>query len=212
MKNVGRCIRFFGNLFAIDEQACSSYVRQRGFLSLLQRAFTYCDKSTRKEVLWIVSNIAANSEEDANAIVESELVNSLNLHCMDVSSHEIRKEACWALSNVLVKVTEQEVIERVLQKDVVATLLYMLERNQESGAICSLAITGVYHILAKSETAQAIFHRLGGQDIISDFQLSEYHEIYKMATDILERFCGATEMTSLEKMEFINSKEQDFKI
>jgi hypothetical protein len=66
--------------------------------------------------------------------------------------------------------------------------------------------------MQKSTNAQTAFHRLGGLDIVTDLQLSQYHEIYKTAQEILEQFCGGTEMTELEKMEFMSSKDQVFKV
>ncbi len=65
LKNVQGCVRFFGNLFAINEQACSHYIKNLGFLDLLSKVCTYSTKQVRKEAIWVLSNIAANSVEDA---------------------------------------------------------------------------------------------------------------------------------------------------
>lgn len=79
MKNVQSCVRFFGNLFAINEQACTHYVKNEGFLDLLGKVFTYCTKSVRKEALWVLSNIAANSAVDACAIADHSIMINLLL-------------------------------------------------------------------------------------------------------------------------------------
>lgn len=68
MRNVEMCIRFLGNLFAVNEEICTQYVRNKGILDILKKVFTYCTKQTRKEALWLVSNIAANSEADSLAL------------------------------------------------------------------------------------------------------------------------------------------------
>jgi hypothetical protein len=82
-------------------------------LDLLKRVFTYSEKLTRKEALWLVSNIAANSDEDATYLVDSDIIGALLLHCLD-SAHDIRKEACWSLSNILFKVTDHAKVESLL--------------------------------------------------------------------------------------------------
>ena len=70
IKNISNCIRFFGNLFAMDEQACTHYVKQPEFMAKIRNIFTYCTKIIRKEALWLVSNIAANSEAEAVLIAK----------------------------------------------------------------------------------------------------------------------------------------------
>lgn len=64
--------------------------------------------------MWLVSNIAANSEEDANSIADSTLVVNLLCACRD-SAHEIRKEAMWALSNLIYALHDQSKIERIVE-------------------------------------------------------------------------------------------------
>ena len=46
--------------------------------------------------------------------------------------------------------------------------------------------------------------------MVEDLQLSEFFEVYKQASDILERYCGGQEMDPLEKMEFMNAKKTTF--
>lgn len=171
MKNVQPCIRFFGNLFACNDALCSLYVKEKGILDLLKRVFTYCTKVTRKEALWLISNVAANSEQDANALADSPLMLNLLMSCRD-TAHEVRKEAVWALSNVVYKITDSARIERIIESDVMSILLEMLVRDADSGSIASLALTSVNELLTKSENARMIFHRLGGQEACEDLQIS----------------------------------------
>jgi len=172
---------------------------------LLKRVFIYCQKLTRKEALWLVSNIAANSEEDANALADSLIIGNLLSACRD-SSVEMRKEAVWALSNTLNLLHDKDRIERLISMDIMATLLELLQKDEDSGSIASLALSTVNYLLNKSDTAKVVFMRLGGPEVAGDLQLSKFHEVYKLASEILERHCGAQEMDPLEKMEFINSK------
>lgn len=51
---------------------------------------------------------------------------------------------------------------------------------------------------------------LEGQKYIEELQISPFHEVYKLASDIIERHFGGMEMGDLEKMNYINSKENEF--
>ena len=135
---------------------CTVYVKEHGILDILKKVFTYCTKLCRKEALWLVSNIAANSEEDANSIADSSLMLNLLCACRD-SAHEMRKEAIWALSNIFFKVTDKARIERLVEQDVMSTVLEMLSRDGDSGSIASLGLTTINELLTKSDNAMLAF-------------------------------------------------------
>ena len=67
----------------------------------MKPVFVYCSKQMRKEALWLLSNVAANSEQDAVAFLSHpNLLTNMLMSCQD-KSIELRKEAVWALSNLL---------------------------------------------------------------------------------------------------------------
>ncbi len=72
-----------------------------------------------------------------------------------------------------------------------------------------MCLTTLGILLERSSDAKEVFMRLGGDQVLEDLQVSPYYEIYKSAADLLEKHCGAHPMDSLEKMEFINSKQKD---
>ena len=116
----------------------------------------YCTKTTRKEALWLISNIAANSEQEAIAISNSGLFVNLLMSCRD-SSFDMRKEAVWAVSNVLHYLQEPATVELIVQQDVMSIMLEMLQRDAESGSVASLALSTINELLTKSETARTAF-------------------------------------------------------
>ena len=205
-KNVEMCIRFFGNLFAVNDEICTAYVRNKGILDILKKVFTYCPKQTRKEAIWLVSNIAANSDADAQALCDSDLMVYLLMACRD-SAYELRKEGIWALSNIIHRMTDQTHLCKLIEMDIMSSLIDILQRDGDSGTVAALGLNALNELLTRSDQAKVVFAKLGGEDVVQELQLSQYHEVYKVACEILERHCGAEEMTKLEKMEFINSKE-----
>jgi len=131
--------------------------------------------------------------------------------CRD-TVHELRKEAVWAMSNVVYFVTDTKLLDSIVDQDVISLILELLQRDQDSGSITSLSLSTLQSLLSKSEKALMVFLRLGGQEVVEYLQMSEFHEVYKQASEIIERHCGGKEMDSLEKMEFINSKSSHFHI
>jgi hypothetical protein len=63
-KMITNCIRIIGNFIAVKEEICQYFIKQ-GLLDVLKKVFTYCSMHVRKDAFWLVSNIAANSEQDA---------------------------------------------------------------------------------------------------------------------------------------------------
>jgi hypothetical protein len=137
-------------------------------LDILKKVFTYCTKQTRKEALWLVSNIAANSETDSQALAESPIVHYLLCACRD-SSYELRKEGMWALSNLVHKLPDPA---KLVEYDVMSCLIDLLQRDGDSGTIASLGLTALNEILARSQAAKVAFNKLGGEDVVVELQLS----------------------------------------
>lgn len=75
-KNLGfkwmmSCLRILGNFIASDERTCSELVTKHQMLDTLQKVMAIGSKQHKKEALWVLSNIAANSEADSIAVVNS---------------------------------------------------------------------------------------------------------------------------------------------
>lgn len=133
----------------------------------MKRTFTYCTKVTRKEALWLVSNIAANGEIEANLLADSTIIMNLLNSCHD-STLIMRKEAVWALTNILHKASGRERIENLVNMDIISTIIDLLQKDGDNGAIATLSMAAVDILLSKSENAKMAFIRKGGQEVLED--------------------------------------------
>jgi importin subunit alpha-1 len=70
-----------------------------GLLETLKNVLKYSNKSIKKEVFWLISNIAANSEEDATKLLDSQIVFNI-IYALKDSNYDLKKEALWALCNI----------------------------------------------------------------------------------------------------------------
>lgn len=90
--------------------------------------------------MWLVSNIAANSDQDATAIANSQIMIPLLFACRD-NAHEVRKEAIWALGNVTYHVHDKQTIQKIVELDIISIVLELLDRDQDSGVISQIGLT-----------------------------------------------------------------------
>jgi hypothetical protein len=94
-------------------------------LDLLKKVFTYGTKQVRKEALWLISNITANSEEDSIKVLDSNLVINIIYSCKD-STHEMRKEALWALSNICYSIQDKAKINELIGYEIITLLIEII--------------------------------------------------------------------------------------
>lgn len=106
MQNI---IRTIGNFIAEDDHICNVYVQEMGLLETVKNCITIGSKSHKKEALWLLSNVAANSEEDATAIIKKGLMINLINGAKD-RNYDVRKEAIWAISNLCNTIKNSECI------------------------------------------------------------------------------------------------------
>jgi hypothetical protein len=87
----------------------------------------------------VLSNISANSDEDACAVAKHDFMHNLLYSCRD-NAFEMRKEAVWAVSNILYRVSDPAVIEHLVSIDIVNVIVERLQRDSDSGSISSLSL------------------------------------------------------------------------
>lgn len=142
----------------------------------LQDVFTYCSKTIKKKAIWLVSNIAANSEADAIALTKFKIMSNLVFAGRD-PAHDMRYEAIFAISNIVYNIKDKGNLKELLNLDLMTLLLERLENDDDSGPFCSLILTIVGIILDRSEDAKQIFFRLEGNLILQVLQISPSEEI-----------------------------------
>lgn len=96
-------IRMVGNIVTGSDEQTTTMIAM-GFLRFFRPIFYRLENKKqprlRKEICWTLSNITAGTAEHAKAVVDMDLVSLL---VDSMSSYElfIRKEACWAILNLM---------------------------------------------------------------------------------------------------------------
>lgn len=96
-------MRMIGNIVTGSDEQTGVLVRM-GFLKFFKPIFYRLENKKqamlRKEMCWALSNITAGTVEQAQAVVDADLI-PLLVDAMSSYELFIRKEACWAISNLL---------------------------------------------------------------------------------------------------------------
>lgn len=96
----------------------------------------------RKEALWLLSNLAANSEEDATEILNSDLITNLIFSAKD-KNLDLRKEALWVISNICQIVNDKEYIRKIIYSNVIHLFFDILSYDTEYGLILILILSSL---------------------------------------------------------------------
>ena len=102
------CLSIIGLLCEASEEVCTKLVcnvPQLRLLESLQHLMANFGNDTRAKTLWLISNIAVNSEADAMQIVKSGILGNVSIACLDNDS-KVKDEALWAMSSIIVSLND----------------------------------------------------------------------------------------------------------
>lgn len=68
-----------------------------------------------------------------------------------------------------------------------------------------LTLSGLDCLLKKSTLAKDIFRRMGGTELVERLQLSPFHEVFKLAADMMELHFDGQQMDDDERDCYVNS-------
>lgn len=117
-------------------------------------------------MLWVLANIAANSENEAIAVVNNNFLPNL-IYYVSSRNYEVKREAVWVLSNICKLVNCEETLVKMVKADIVNVYYDILQNeDSENAQVVMLALSGISCLLSKTSQAKVVFDRLGGFDVL----------------------------------------------
>jgi hypothetical protein len=150
------CIRIIGNFIAVNDHVCKKLVYELGLLDVLKTVLVLGTKDHKKETFWLLSNIAANNEEEAIIIIKKGLLTNLIYGSKDTNLN-IRREAIWTISNICAVVQDAKVLNELIMSDVLTLFYDLLIYDHDLGQLMMLTLSGLDHLLKKSPIAKNLF-------------------------------------------------------
>lgn len=80
----------------------------------------------------------------------------------------MRREACWALSNICNNLKDENDIENLMNQNILEAFLGLISRDSESGTVMLLVMQGLSFLLTRSSKCRERFELLGGISELED--------------------------------------------
>jgi importin subunit alpha-1 len=193
-------LRVLGN-FVSGSDTQTQAVLDAGVLKMAFKLFKSSKRSIRKETFWLLSNVAAGTPQQINAIVRSQAHLQHAVLSMQNAEFEIRKEAMWVVNNIITGGTDEHVI-LVCTMGAIASLSSMLTVNDPK--VLEVVLDALEKIFLVGEKREknytTLFDEADGIDRLEALQEHENEEVYEKAINLLELFFGASDENENENL------------
>jgi hypothetical protein len=204
-------LRVVGNLVSGHSDVTRAVVSAGALKHLKSLAFSH-KKTVRKEALWAISNICADSQPLVQEIMDTGLMAQIcDIVKNGSSDAEIRKEAVWTLCNAATVGNREQIYSLVLKDNfrIVDTLGDYLETCRDAKSIRTV-LDSLFAILKVGEDQDTgnpfcdMIEQCGGLETIEKLQEDASEEVYEGAVRILETFFDCQELgeTKTENIRF----------
>jgi importin subunit alpha-1 len=158
----------------------------------------YSQKVIKKDTCWILSNIAAGNKNQISALFQNFESNALVaklVKCAFDAPWEIRKEAVWAVCNILTCGTDRH-MECVVSVNGIQALCNVLQVQQDASLL--LAVMDAFEKLLEADenyerNYQMTMDECGGIDHLEELQQHPNNDVFEKASNIILLYFGATD-------------------
>lgn len=192
---VAPALRILGNFVSGNEEQTQAVI-DAGVLGVAMSILNGQKKNLRKEMCWLLSNIAAGTQKQIATLVGTKQIAEQLVNMAVEADWETRKEAIWAVSNVFTGGNDYCVGLLVNQKGIDA-MVSVLDVPGET-RMTLVALDAIHNILTVGERNNyrysVILDECGGIEKLEDLQAHQDQEIYDRVVEIIERFFGEEEV------------------
>ena len=187
--------KIVGNITNGDDFDTAKIINQ-GFLRDLCLMLKIEDDMCKREICWILSNIAAGTSNQIGSLLnEPNLFDNL-VNLLYNSKKEIQREALWAICN-MTKNCSQEQLRYLIQHNIFGVFKEFMNMDKDTKMII-LILEAIPNMLersmvenengVKSSDLIDVMYDCGIADIISNLQRHESDHVYEKCILILEKF------------------------
>jgi hypothetical protein len=183
-----------GNILSLDDSKVIKYMIDLNILDFLMTFFEYKSRKIKKELIWVISNLAGDTGHNCKFLLESEIMRHIMKFAMG-NDLELKKEALMVISNISsIKALSLNIdltrfgifgmlidnFNNVVDSEILEICLFILNNMFES-ALPLAKIRKVNSMALK-------FEEIGGVSSLEKL-LSHYnHIVYKFVEGILQTY------------------------
>lgn len=165
-----------------------------GALDIFPKLLGHPNSLVRKEICWMISNIAAGTLLQLETLVSKGYLKTMN----QILKHEesgIKYEAIWSICNFTL-IEKRELIESIFKDGIVDAICYIIKFKQARfiavglEALCNLLKFGKTIFLNQdgSNPVEIELEKNGMFDILEQLQFHESEIVYEKAINLIETY------------------------
>jgi hypothetical protein len=187
-------IRCLGSFVTGDDTQTDAVLRSR-FLEYAMDLLDHQSKAIKKDTCWILSNIAAGTEAQITALFrnfESNALVAKLVKCAFDAPWDIRKEAVWAICNILTCGTDRH-MECVVSVNGIQALCNVLQN--QSDATLLLEVMDAFEKLLDADDKyernyRVMMDQCGGVDHLEELLQHPNDDVYNKVNNIIRLYFG----------------------
>jgi hypothetical protein len=184
-------LRALGNIVTGND-AQTQAVLDSGAISAFCSVMNHPKKIVRKETCWALSNVAAGTPSQVEALISVEGMLGEVIRIMLDGEYEVAKEACWILTNICTGGKKPHVMH-VVQNGGVNAICQKL--SDMDAKVTDALLDALEAILEKSgseatEKLTGMVDECGGIDVLEELQQHEDSNVYNKAISLIEKWFG----------------------
>jgi hypothetical protein len=164
-----------------------------GALNFLSRTIFHEKRSIRKETCWIISNIAAGTQQQIEALIVNNFLPILE-RVIKHDEPEIKKEAIWAICN-LTSIENREMMELILKQGILELVCHCLSMEDAKYIAVSLEALGnllnfgkMYYTVDGRNLIVQKLEEIGMFDVLEKLQMHPVEIVYEKTIKLLETY------------------------
>ena len=186
-------LRVVGNLLSGDS-AVAQKIMAENVLFHLKNLLGSHKKSIRKESLWAISNICADSQGNLQRVINSTGLMQMVMEVARTGSMDIRVEAIWSVCNACMIGSRSQLEQLENEFEIIQCLCIFLESARDTKSLKTV-LDSIFKLLCSVESSEDLLQSFtdtieecGGMIQIENLQHDESEEVYESCVKILERF------------------------
>ena len=183
-------LRIIGNIACTDNANHTQKLIDLGVLDKLKYTLFNENISIRRESAFILSNIAAGTQKQIEAVIEKDFFQIL-YKVFTNDNQKVKKEAIVAIAN-MTNVEDEKYMKKILEDNILMIILELLKNEDVFYVLVGLEILVNIFVFSQKKGRKKEFQneceKMGIADILEKLQMNENQIVYEKTLTILETY------------------------
>ena len=183
-------LRIVGNIACTDNANQTQKLIELGVLDKLKYSLFNESMTIRKESAFILSNIAAGTQKQIEAMVEQNFLQIL-YKVFNNDNPKVKKEAIMAIAN-MTNVEDEKYMKKIFEDNILMIILDLLKNEDAYYILIGLEILVNIFVFSEKKGRKKEFQneceKIGISDILEKLQMNENQIVYDKTLKILETY------------------------